>query len=459
MISSAISPRGRTGSTDEGLDPTPEGPQTAPVGCGVDDAGGRRRQRTFAKSEDAETFAATRRLELGQAAPPPTVDPNISVHAYSEHWLEHVSIKPKTERYYRLALQHHIIPALGTLRVRDMHQQHVAAFLTEKIESGKYKVGTVRAMYATLRRLLSRAKFEGIVPANAVEAVWRELPLPTEKKKTTRKRTREQVKAMTRSQLDAFLDAARADEYFPLFLTLARTGLRIGEGLALKIEDVDISAHEITVHSTLAASQRGIAFDDRLGTPKSGEERTVKMSDQLAEELRAHLVRRREQNLKRGQHDDASPWLFATSATGVPLDESKARKVMTRVLKRAKLPTRFSPHSLRHSFATLSLNAGAPLNWVANQLGHSSPQVTLDWYSWALPSDDDVNHANLLDSDRPVTSGDHATRKRARKAQKTWSRRADLNRRPADYESAALPLSYVGFERGALRDVKFSTLD
>lgn len=124
------------------------------------------------------------------------------------------------------------------------------------------------------------------------------------------------------------------------------------------------------------------------------------------------LVRRREENLRRGQPEDSAPWLFATR-DGTPLDETRVRKAVKAVLKKAGLTLRFGPHSLRHTYASLMLAKGAPL--------HSSPQVTLDWYSWAL-RDKTNAHASLLDSvaaepraatanaeDELVTTGDHSS--------------------------------------------------
>ena len=139
------------------------------------------------------------------------------------------------------------------------------------------------------------------------------------------------------------------------------------------------------------------------------------------------------------------------------MDEARVRVAFKATLKRAGLPRRFSPHSARHTYASLMLAKGAPLVWVSNQLGHSSLQVTLDWYSWAVP-DASRSAADLLDSPRPalaaavlVTSGDQDRRvpeaanpQVADSATEAWSRRWDLNPRPADYESAALPLSYIG---------------
>ena len=72
---------------------------------------------------------------------------------------------------------------------------------------------------------------------------------------------------------------------------------------------------------------------------------------------------------------------------------------------RASLPEHFTPHSLRHTYASLMLSKGAKLLWVSRQLGHADPSITLRVYGWALPDEDNVNVASLLDSVRPVANG------------------------------------------------------
>ena len=81
------------------------------------------------------------------------------------------------------------------------------------------------------------------------------------------------------------------------------------------------------------------------------------------------------------------PWLITTHKDS-PLDESRVRKAFKTVLKEASLPTTLSPHCLRHTYAILMIQAGAPLTYVRDQLGHSSIQVTVDIYGRWLPRGD-----------------------------------------------------------------------
>jgi integrase len=326
----------------------------------------------------------------------------------------------------------------------------------------------VRIQYATIRRMLSRAVFDGVVRDNAARSVWKELPVSKAAKATGRRRSKDQVKAMGEEQLHTFLAQAVEDaRHFVLFMTFAKAGLRMGEALGLHLVDPDTVTKELQVRRTLAAAERdGMGIEDRLGTPKSGEARSVEIGPTLADALAHHITQRRAQNLERGWDEERSPWLFVTEE-GTPLDESRVRKAFARILKAAKLPARFTPHALRHTYASLMLAKGAPLPWVSAQLGHSSPQVTLDWYGWALPTGE-KSHAARLDAPdearaplakvvreradnrhraRVVTSGDQNSttdRSDVSKSLTGWSRCSGLNRGPADYESAALPLSYIG---------------
>ena len=78
------------------------------------------------------------------------------------------------------------------------------------------------------------------------------------------------------------------------------------------------------------------------------------------------------------------PWVFCTRS-GKPLEPHNVRKVFRRVLKAAELPQHFTPHCLRHTFASLMLQAGESALYVQEQLGHASITLTVDTYGKWLP--------------------------------------------------------------------------
>ena len=109
------------------------------------------------------------------------------------------------------------------------------------------------------------------------------------------------------------------------------------------------------------------------------------MSQQLAQVLRGEIANRKAQLLRLGKSADEleNLWLFQSGAEG-PLDDSKVRKVLARLLVKAGLPRR-NLHSLRHSLASLLIQNGESLAYVRDQLGHSSIQITVDTYGHLVP--------------------------------------------------------------------------
>ena len=147
--------------------------------------------------------------------------------------------------------------------------------------------------------------------------------------------------------------------------------MRLGEGLALQPEGLDCSTKPIRI-------ARAFSEDGELDTPKSGHGRTVEMSGSLADTLVAHEITRREEKLKYGWAELPS-WLFVTK-TGTPADPANMRRAMLNVLKKAKLPLHFTPHCLRHTYASILLADGVSPVFVQEQLGHGTIELTVSTY-------------------------------------------------------------------------------
>jgi integrase len=160
-----------------------------------------------------------------------------------------------------------------------------------------------------------------------------------------------------------------------LFLCLARTGLRVGEARGLQWPDLDFQGRKLHV-------QRAFS-DDRLDTPKSGHGRVVDMSRELTDALRRLLSDRKTETLKRGW-PEVPPWVFCTRE-GQSLPKKVIGRAFASALKVADLPAHFTPHGLRHTFASLLLAQGEAVQYVQEQLGHKSITLTVDTYGRWLP--------------------------------------------------------------------------
>lgn len=190
------------------------------------------------------------------------IDPNITVSAYAKRWLALItpSVKGQTIKAYQKLLRCHVLPALGTRKVREVSKGQIKALCAEKLAEGLAR-NTVQAILAVLRAVLAAAVDDEMIAANPATRLGRQLRLS----RTTKAR-QEEIKALTRQQLTQFLDtAARVDrEHYPLWLTFAHTGLRLGEARGLWLEDFNFADREIRVARALG--DRGEWTPQRVAT-------------------------------------------------------------------------------------------------------------------------------------------------------------------------------------------------
>jgi integrase len=238
------------------------------------DATGRQGWKTFATLEEAKLERARRALAEQQPRRAPTVAPTITIGDYFAEFLRvhGVAIKARTRAFYQDQLTRYIAPALGKTRVRALTRGQVKRWLADLRARGLAR-DTVRNAYAALHAMLNHAVEDELIAANPASTLGRALALlAAPRERSTR------IKAMTREQLARFLatmqdptarPTGRAS--YPFFLTLARTGLRLGEAFALQPEELDLEAATLRVERAFSGS--------RLETPKtSASIRTVDLS-------------------------------------------------------------------------------------------------------------------------------------------------------------------------------------
>ena len=194
----------------------------------------------------------------------------------------------------------------------------------------------------------------------------------------------ERIKAFDRAQLGRFLDAVSTKQprLWPLFFVMSRTGLRVGEAVALEWGDLDFAVRQIRV-------ERAASAGGEVSSPKSGHGRTIDMSTSVHDALKKHRAALAATWLKKKPAKDAEgnelpngpmpPQVFPSEHWTV-LDHSNVRKGFDAALRHAGLPSHYSPHSLRHTFASVLLADGVSPAYVQEQLGHASITLTVDTY-------------------------------------------------------------------------------
>lgn len=288
---------------------------------------------------------------------------NVTLSEYSAQYLNRISmgVKPRTLDSYSDCFRVHILPALGSLKLQKLRRPVVKEFLAGKLKDG-LSGNTVRIINAALRVCLAEAVEDNLILSNPATGQGKRLKLTGANKGD--------VKAMDRDQLSSFLSIADGS-YQPLFLLLARTGMRIGEAAALDIADVDFERSIIRVNKN---------FDFRhkvIDTPKTGKGREVDMSAQLTATLRAMIARRREHAFEKGTPPSA---VLFPSSTGTRLMMRNITRAYQSMLEKTELPRHFTPHCLRHTFASLLLQRGESIAYVQRMLGHRSIRLTVDLY-------------------------------------------------------------------------------
>lgn len=262
--------------------------------------------------------------------------------------------KPRTLTNYDGSLRRDILPALGSRELAAIRRRDLREFLLT-IPGPASRARALSVCFAVFGQALE----DELVDANPCQGLAKSLRL-----KKAKRDGETPVKAFTAEEAQHFLATTATMNLrhvlAVLFTTLLRTGMRIGEGLALKWTDLD--GNLLTIRRTW--------HPHTMGSPKSGRSRRL--------ELRPSLVA-----LLDGWRSlaPASEWVFASPVRPAkPLSVSGAERAFKRVLKAAGLPLTLSCHATRHTYASILVARGESIVKVQQDLGHANIQITVGTY-------------------------------------------------------------------------------
>jgi integrase len=301
----------------------------------------------------------------------PTEDQSLS--AFLTNWLQDTvrqRVRERTHIRYRQLIELQVLPVLGNIKLQKLSPQHLQKLYNQKLEEG-YAPQTVKHIHRVLHRALKDALRWQLVSRNVCDAV--DAP----------RVPRKEMQVLTGDQAQQLLEAAKGDPLEALYVLALTTGMRQGELLGLKWEDVDITLGTVQVRRTIARLPRkGFTVSE----PKSAKSRRkIHLTRLAVEALKRHRIRQSEARLAAGPAWSEQGWVFC-NAVGKPIEAGNMiRRSFRPILDKAGLPAiRF--HDLRHSTATLLLSLGIHAKVVQELLGHSQISLTLDTYSHVLPS-------------------------------------------------------------------------
>ena len=303
----------------------------------------------------------------------PVKSKKYTVGKWMDEWFENyakVKVRPSSHQTYRGYIDNHIKPNIGkiplekltSLDLQKLYKKLLTRGRVNRLESKGQPKGlspkTVRNIHQILASAMKLAREQKLIASDPTEGC----ALP--------KVEHREMKTLPVEQLASFLREAKESGVFELYYVELATGLRRGELLGLKWEDLDLEHGELRVKRQVARINGGVV-EAPLKTKNAY--RTLPLSEDTIQLLK-------EQKKKVG----SSPWVFP-SPTGGPISPDSVLHMLHRVLKRAGL-SRIRFHDLRHTFATLALQNGVDVKTVSGMLGHYSAGFTLDTYAHVTTS-------------------------------------------------------------------------
>jgi len=311
---------------------------------------------------------------------------------FAENWLKgKLSVKEATRVSYQGIVNNHLIPFFGNGLISEIKREDIKGFVKEKSDGRELTPKSIHNILLVLHQILDDAQIEGLVIHNPYVKIEKpkrekpdvdylrthEIPIFLEaartykepKKKVSKLSVRPEKKEKEKPKCETTIHA--------LFYTAIFSGMRRGELLGLKWEDIDWVNSKIHVRRSL--------YKGAFQTPKSEySKRAIDMGPRLLEILKNHRAKQNETRLKVGTGWTNNDLVFCQN-DGAALDgDNLYHREFKAILRKAGLRA-IRIHDLRHTFASVLIATGHNLKYIQNQMGHSSIKTTLDLYGHIMP--------------------------------------------------------------------------
>lgn len=319
------------------------------------------RSKSFRLKREADAYLTevTSSVQTGNY-----VDPSrgrVTLGTVADDWLAtKVSIRPTTRARYESAIEKHVRPKWGTTPVARITHEDLQQWVADLVATGA-QPGQVQKVISVTSGMLSKAVRDRRLASNPAHGL--DLPSGGVEKRVY----------LTAAQVDAMAKAAGDGRV--VVKVLAYCGLRWSELAGLRVSCVNLERRRLEIVETAVEVNGGRLV---YGAPKSGERRSVPVPAFLVDELRTII------DGKVGSD------LVFTTRQGNPLRNRNARRSWFNDAAEAIGEPDLTPHSLRHTCASLAVSSGANVLSVARMLGHSDPSVTLRIYADLFDSDLDA---------------------------------------------------------------------
>jgi integrase len=337
------------------------------IETGKDSNGKRTRiKRSFNTKKEAKIAMAEALLEVKNSRNKPN-NVQISVGEYLSYWLENyakTNTKPKTYAEYEKIVKTHLQPSLGHIELQELKSTQLQNYYKEKLN-------VLSAQSVTHHhRVLSKALNDAID--------WEFIEKNVAKGAKPPKPSKREMNTYTVEQLNFLLKTAkeRTPVFYPIMYAAAHTGMRKSELIGLTWKNVDFHTQRLYIRQTITEANGQYFFNS---IPKNEKPRGIKLTAELAKLLGSLKEEHEKQQKILGDGFNPHNLVFCNSKGNI-MAPSEISRALKRAIKAANLPDiRF--HDLRHSHATILLQANVHPKIVSARLGHSKISVTMDTYS------------------------------------------------------------------------------
>lgn len=351
------------------------------VGRKVDPVTGRTKRvqkwktiRGTKKEAQAELSTMLHNLNRGQVISPS----KMILAQWLDEWMVS-AIKPnkrlRTCETYQSVITHHLKPALGQYRLADLRASHIQAYY----QSSTLAPSTLQQHQAILHHALKSAVMQDLLPRNPASLV---IGKPRQREKPEG----QAPNCWEAEEARRFLDVAKAGtpQQAAFYSLTIDSGARKAELCGLKWPDLDLDKKVLSiVRQLVKVGKTGV--DPLFGPTKNGKIRVIDLDERTIEQLRRHKAQQAAQRLLLGTAYHDHGLIFARDFGQPLMMNNLGEREFARLIETAKV-ARITFHGLRHTCATLLLQAGVPVKVVSERLGHKRIEITLNVYAHAMPS-------------------------------------------------------------------------
>lgn len=301
----------------------------------------------------------------------PLLDERQTVKDYLTVWYEGMKPQVKQSTYRRYGdYVHHLIPNVGRCGLAKLTPQHLQVFYSKMLAQGLSPT-TVHAIHSMLHRALEDALQMALINRNVTEML-----------KPPRRGNREMM-TLSVLEMQRFLEVVRDDRFYALYVLALSTGMREGELLGLRWQDVDLARRTIQVRMNVSETT---AKQFILAETKTAySRRTVAITQAAVDALAEHWQKQQRDKAAVGSNWTENGLVFPNGYGGIMIPHNIAKRSFKRYLVKAGLSRDIRFHDLRHTAATLLLASGVNAKVVSEMLGHSNVAITLRIYAHVLP--------------------------------------------------------------------------